>query len=177
MGEKTYAIKVEIKWGCPDEQPSDPSFMPDDLITGYNLWSEAGGIGATDQGVLAKICSLVASCLSCTFMPDNLHNGVDDIATDDEIDGEEDAVQAADFFNGCVPTVRASAVFKLPMNKEFRSQDDLDAWQDENDFLDNAISFSFHPVIDSDYIGALWNHQGMTVTLIGQPHEWLASES
>ena len=170
MSKKTCTIQVNIRWGAPDDQPIDPSIMPDDLIRAQHLWQEAGGRGATDQKVLTEMCKITARCLSCTFVADNLFAGVNDLAIDDEIEAEEITVQAADFSDGCVPTICAGAVFKLPMHIAIESQDDLEAWQEENDYLDNAIVFSFHPNDDSDYIGSLWNHQGITVSLPGEPN-------
>ncbi len=168
MIEKTYTIQVDIRWGSPDDQPSDPSIMPDDLIRAHHLWQEAGGRGATDQNVMAEIYKITARCLSCAFVADNLFAGVNDIAINDEIEAEEVTVQAVDFSDGCVPSICAIAVFELPMHKNIQSQEDLEAWQEENDYLDNAIVFSFHPNDDFDYIGSLWNHQGITVSLTGQ---------
>ncbi|SIR05700.1 hypothetical protein SAMN05920897_1312 [Alkalispirochaeta americana] len=167
MGSKTCRFKAEIKWGSADEQPDDPAVMPQALITACELWKQAGGRSGADKQLLAEICTLTAKALRCSFIKDNLFDGTEDILANDDIEGENITVYAADFSKGCVPTVRASAEFQLPMTIEFGSQEEVEAWEEENDYLAAGVSFQFLPIDDTtDYLGSLSNHEELSLRLV-----------
>ena len=159
-----YSFLAEIKWGCA-EQPDNPDELPESLKTAKKLWEEAGGRKGADEGKLKEICRLTAEALRCVFIPGNLTSGSEDIAMDDEVEGTDIKVHGADFTDGDVPTVKASAVFKIKFKRSFSSAEELKAWEEENDRLDNCLSFQFDGV-DGEYCGMLSTHEGLSFTLI-----------
>lgn len=141
--------------------------MPPALLDAGRLWKKAGGRGGTDQRVLAQILEKVASSLRCYLVPSGLASGCDRVvAKAGEIKARDVKVQAADFTDGCVPWVQAEAVLEVVMKEKLNSLEDLQAWESKHDLLDNAVVFQFEGSKGSEYLGPLWNHQGIALHLM-----------
>ena len=108
---------------------------------------------------------LTASALRCYFVPGNITTGAEDIAETNDVVCTKVTVSAADFSEGVVPWVKASAWFSITFKKPIVSTADLSEWQERNDLLDNGVSFQFDGR-RGDYVGALTEHDGVQLELM-----------
>jgi hypothetical protein len=165
---KEYACDfiAYIKWGAPDEQPADEDSVPESLRKAKKLWEAAGGREGKDPTKLKEICELTAKALKCCFLKCNLTKLTDekDDLLSEEVEGKDVVVLGVDFSDGLIPSVKAQARLKIAFKKPFLSEEDIRAWEEENDYLDAGVVFQFDTE-DPDYFGALFNHQGLELSL------------
>jgi hypothetical protein len=82
--------------------------------------------------------------LACLFLPDNLSDDVPEfLLIDDEINSNRINIENIILNKEAdLPIITATAEFILPTTHVV-TQEELDQWQEENEFLDNAISFEW----------------------------------
>jgi hypothetical protein len=140
---------ANIKWGLADEPPES---LPEAFAEARSLWEKKD----------PRTYAIVERFLECYFLPGEVMGDVTELfAVDpsDELRAERVEVFGVDFSAGPLPSVRATASFVLEPKDPALTQERLDAWQDENDFLDSAISFQW--ALD-DYANPLSTHRGLS---------------
>ena len=158
------SFQTHIK-GTVRDQPEEPREMPANLIKASKLWKQAGGREPKTKGKPVEMLRLTASALRCYFVPGNIMTGAEDIAETNDVVCTKVTVSAADFSEGVVPWVKASAWFSITFKKPIVSTADLSEWQERNDLLDNGVSFQFDGR-RGDYVGALTEHDGVQLELM-----------
>jgi hypothetical protein len=147
---------AEIEWGYSNDDIDDDRLHPD-LKEAKRLWKKK------DKAAFP----LIAKHIRCVFLPDSVSGDIAEILeVDDEIVSREISLTGADFSDGNLPKVKATAEFMIPV-VEGVGQDEVDEWQDSNDMLDNAISFEWDfPELDEEDLDlASWNHEGLSFAL------------
>lgn len=82
--------------------------------------------------------------LTCLFIPDNLIGDIPDfLLIDDEVCASSVFIERVFIANDQdLPFITASAEFIFPTTHKI-TQTELNAWEENNEFLDNAISFEW----------------------------------
>lgn len=85
----------------------------------------------------------------------------------EEVVGSSLMVRLHSFSELSVPTLSIGAKFTFPVTKPFQSQDELDAYQEQTDYLYNALSFELDPDAtevtdqDAEYMTMIaWDEMG-----------------
>ena len=162
---RVFTFFTKIK-GSVADQPDDPRDMPAALRRAEKLWRESGGKKNRDKKKLAEVFKLTASALRCCFVPGALSQGYDDLAQGDDTNGFDITVTGADFTDGCVPWICASAYFKLAFKKDIPSSEALKEWEELNDRLDNCVVFQFDGNGSNFYSGAITENDGVHLELV-----------
>lgn len=130
---------ANIEWFEPAEQPDSVSDLPPKL-------AEAEALIGCPKSASSGL-ELLSRYVTAVFLPTNLENHEDLFETDPDADFVEITasklrVVAADFASSPLPRVRAEAAFQVPVTSGF-SKVDLDAWQESNSSLTDAVAFSW----------------------------------
>jgi hypothetical protein len=150
--------------GETSTQPEHASVLPAALLEAERLWHKAGGRAGSDPRLLTRILKLVSGALSCYFVGSSLLSG-DDMIEGGEVEASSVSVTGADFSNGPVPWVRASAKIKLVFKGRLSTLEELQAWEEAHDKLDNGIVFQFNGSSKGDYLGVISEHSGIGLEL------------
>ena len=113
---------------------------------------------------------VIASFINCYFIPSNIFGDIEEVFSfdnvDDEIPADNLSVFSLDFSEHNLPRFSAKAIFKLEVNSDF-DLTDLDDWQDDNDMLDNGVSFEWEiDSIDEDADVKSLSHEGLEFVLL-----------
>ena len=140
----TYRFMGHLKWGRPHRQPSAEDLgLPPEFLTCRDSWLKMAVRRKWQRKELAKIYPVVANQLECQFVPDNLRDRFATLLVDECFSCPVLEVTAVDFLEGPIPTICAKTFFELPFSVEIPNRDALVAWQETNDFLDRAVTFSY----------------------------------
>jgi predicted DNA-binding WGR domain protein len=152
-----------MNWFEIDEQPKNFDVLPDAFKAAYDLWKKA-------KKSNNEITELLSPFICAKFIPSNIVGWEElFIQSDGEEFQEYDAIKiklvGVDFSTKPIPSCRAEAWFKIPITKNFSklSSDDLEEWQENNDYFYSAISFGWEiPEIPELEDLDLWysNHSG-----------------
>jgi hypothetical protein len=138
-----------IKWGDADET-IDIDDLPPEFAQAKALWSQK-----SDQSF-----RLLEKFLRCVFVPSNLMGDLSEILDiSDDVDASSVNITGLEFSENGLPSVRASANFVLMSTPQF-SKEKLSTWEDDNDRLDNAVSWQWCVSEDGDLV--ITSHQGVT---------------
>jgi hypothetical protein len=146
-------FEANIKWGNAND---DFSFdeLPQEFLKAKELQASGND----------ECLSILLPFLTCLFLPENIFGDIEDVfeLDEDEITCNKLLITALDFSQTNIPKVKATAYFELNLNSDF-DFDELDEWQDENDMLDNGISFEWEiPTIDEDADVRSLGHEGLS---------------
>lgn len=141
-----------IKWGSADAE-----------LEGLELPAEFSAAKTGGEEALQSL----SQYLRCTFVPSNIFSDFGEILDiDDEIEADRVEITATDFSESDLPTIKAVAIFNLDL-QDGVDQAAIDAWQEENEYLDSAISFQWDG-LDTDEDLSLTNYDELSFTWIDQ---------
>jgi len=155
---KKMTFLAKIKWGECCES-IDLEELPTDFLEAKKLW----------EGKDEKCYEILKKYIKCYFVSDNLMGDITDILDiDDDLESENISIFSVDFDSTCLPKISATASFEIPVEKIF-SQAELDEWQEDNDYLDSAVSFEwcFDEIELEDAV--LSEHEGLSFHVNDQP--------
>lgn len=149
-------FKAYIKWGQVAEYPEN---VPAIFLEIQRIIAT----GNADQ--VNSALEMITPLLGASFVPANIM-GIDDLLDDeDDIEAESVSVTHIAWPDGAIlPNICAEAIFTIPLSQSLTAEE-LGDWQEENDNLDNGVSFYFQ--LDDDGDGSLSEHEGLGLTLIG----------
>lgn len=157
----TASFTADIKWGyCNDDV--DINLLPSDFMQAKKLWSTK----TTED--LAKAFELMKPYITCLFIDGGCNGDLSEIFSQnmDEIVGNNVTVYGLDFGESNLPKVRAFSRFENIKTNGHLNVDRLDAWQDENGYLDNCVSFEWRiDGLDEDLDLCSWNHSGLSLLI------------
>jgi predicted DNA-binding WGR domain protein len=126
-----------------DEQPKNFNILPDAFKAAYDLWKKT-------KKSNNEITELLSPFICAKFIPLNIVGWEElFIQSNEEEFQEYDAIKiklvGVDFSTKPIPSCRAEAWFKIPTTKNFSklSFEDLEEWQENNDYFYSAISFGW----------------------------------
>lgn len=145
-----------IKWGYSNDDVEE-DHLPPEFREAKRLWQEER---------IEEAGSLIAPFIRCVFISSNLNGEVTEILdVPDEVEATEVSVYGLDFSETNLPKVKASAKFVLQVTTPL-TQERLNEWQEENDMLDNGVSFEWSiEGVDEDLDLCSWNHSGLGMQL------------
>ncbi len=151
-GSTRFEAKIKLASADSDFEIDE---LPIDFTQAKILWANKD----------PKCFDLLHNYIKCYFIKDNISGDVDElfsISEDDEmIEANELIITNVDFTDSNLPTFSATAHFDFKVKKGV-TKEVIDEWEDENDMLDNAISFEWVIADLGEEEGlACRNHEGL----------------
>ncbi len=158
-GANSIRFEAKIKSASADND-FEAEELPVEFAQAKELWK------AKDP----KCFELLLGFIKCYFVKDNLSGDLDELFVlsedEDSIEANELVFTSVDFSETNIPTFSAAAYFDFSVKKGV-TKEVIDEWQDENDFLDSAISFEWQiPDLNVDEAITCWNHDGLSFNVI-----------
>ena len=151
---KTKKFVAEIKWGVTSIDPPASS-LPPEFATAKMLCEQHN----------SAAFELVNKYLICSFVPDNITGDLSKIlVVNGQVDSSNVQIIGLSFKHRNLPAVRAVAEFELQTAGNL-SQEKLEKWEDENEWLDNRISFYWDLGALNDEIDTFLTHQGSSFVM------------
>jgi hypothetical protein len=145
-----------IRWGTSNDNTDNSDTLPE-------AFSKAKL--AFDRGDQEEASRLLSPYIRCQFIASNLFADTSEllgVEEDEEVDAEAVFITAVNFSEGCIPSVKASAKFQFRTEREL-DEAEVTAWEEENESLDNAISFSWAiDNLDDSLDQTISEHEGLS---------------
>ena len=109
---------------------------------------------------------IVRKFLSCLFVPSNVVGNLAEILNiSDQVECSDLQIYGLDFKGSNLPAIRASATFDLQVVGDL-TQQRLNLWEEQNEWLDNGISFYWNlPGLDDTFDPFFYSHQGSSFVM------------
>lgn len=152
---KTKKFVAEIKWGASCIDPPLSS-LPPEFATAKVLCEQHD----------SAAFEVVNKYLICSFVPDNISGNLSEIlVVNGQVDSSNVRILGLSFKDSNLPAVRAIAEFELQTAGNL-SHERLEKWEDENEWLDNGISFYWDLGELNDEIDTFLTHQGSSFVMV-----------
>lgn len=161
MSNKTQTAKftAHIDWGTSTDNTDDFDKLPPEFSKAKT---------AFDAGNMKEACDLLTPFISCQFIASNLYGDINSllgIDEDDEINATSVRIDQLDFSTGSIPSIKATAVFEF-ITENCIDETGVEAWEEENESLDNALSFSWAiDDLDDELDQSISEHEGLGFSL------------
>ncbi len=145
----TQKFVAEIKWGVTCIDPPSSALPPEFAIA--KTLSEQH-----DPAAFA----VVNKFLICSFVPDNISGDLSEIlVVKGQVESSDVRIIGLSYKDRNLPAVRAIAEFEFQTAGKL-THEKLEKWEDENEWLDNGISFYWDLGELNDEIDTFLTHQG-----------------
>jgi len=147
---KTKKFIAEIKWGVT-ETDLPISSLPPEFQIAKQLCEKH------DPAAFA----IVRKFLGCSFNSSNIVGNLAEILNiSEQVESGDVQIYGLDFKSSNLPAVRATATFDFQVVGDL-TQQRLDLWEEQNEWLDNGISFYWNlPDQDDAFDPFFYSHQG-----------------
>lgn len=149
---------ASMDWWDPAEQPANLADLPPAFASAAELWMQA------PERHLPRVLKLLTPYVGARFRVGLLRQWraiLDDASYDESsaIDAAGIALTGISFGRGPLPTCRSEADFELVVSRDFEALD-LDAWQQQNGYLSDAIEFywTLPPSAATDDLDLAWSY-------------------
>lgn len=151
----TKKFTAEIKWGIT-ETDLPMSSLPPEFQIARQLYKKHDPAAFE---VLRKF-------LGCSFNPSNIVGNLAEILNiSDQVESGNVQINGLDFKSGNLPAVRATATFDFQVVGDL-TQQRLDLWEGQNEWLDNGISFYWNlPGQNDAFDPFFYSHQGSSLIM------------
>ena len=161
--EPTFVtMEATIKWGHSNDDVNIDN-LPTEFIQAKKLWVTKKATNIKKAG------DLIAPFIACIFVEGNCDGQLSELFLQsmDEIEADSISVYGLDFSESNLPKVKISARFSNIKSNGLLDKNRLDAWQDDNGYLDSCISFEWRiDGVDEELDLRSWNHEGLSFLLL-----------
>lgn len=161
MASNQATFEANIKWGYSNDD-IDMSSLPKEFSAAKELWA------TKKEENLAKAAEMISPYVTCLFLGSYCDGDLSELFDSDmeELEATSVIVYGVDFTDSNLPKVKASAIFENVSTEGKLDEERLDAWQDENGYLDTCVSFEWRlDDVDEDLDLHSWNHSGLSLQL------------
>jgi hypothetical protein len=155
-------MEANIKWGYSNDDVNIDN-LPTAFVQAKKLW-------ATKKAEnIKKAGDLIVPFIACIFVEGNCDGQLSELFLQsmDEIEADSISVFGLDFSESNLPKLKISAKFSNLKSNGLLDKNRLDAWQDDNGYLDSCISFEWRiDGVDEDLDLRSWNHAGLSFLLV-----------
>jgi hypothetical protein len=113
---------------------------------------------------MKEACDLITHFVRCQFIASNLFGDTNDLLGIDEyeeINASSIRIDQINFSSGCIPSIKATAIFEFKTENHIK-EGDVEAWEEQNESLDNAVCFSWAIAnLDDDLDQSISEHEGL----------------
>lgn len=136
---KEVVVYGNMEWWNTAEPPKSFADLPKAFNEAYELWRQNRETHAD------RIVSLLSPFIGAMFVPENVNGWEELIAVPaggvPEFEAEATHLTGVDFSTRPFPRVKAEAIFRVPVTRNFGNGIDQDAWENEHDFFHTAVIF------------------------------------
>ena len=149
---KTKKFIAEIKWGVTETDLPMASLPPEFQIA--KQLCEKHDPAAFE---------IVRKFLGCSFSPSNIVGNLAEILNiSDQVESSDVQIHGLSYKGRNLPAVRATATFDFQVVGD-PTQQRVDLWEEQNEWLDNGISFYWNlPGLDDAFDPFFYAHQGLS---------------